>query len=87
MVDDLTQGPTPGVPIPEGSTIFCLGCGSGLYQTSREVRVDDIRESSLFMPLTEHPLSAYPFSCPVCSRLVIDSSGRFRYRPPNLFSL
>lgn len=85
VADQLVCGPTKGQPIPEGSVIFCPGCGSGLYEVNRSVISNVIRFSAdCFESLTEHPFHSehVPLICPECNRLIVGSLGRFWYRPP-----
>jgi hypothetical protein len=73
-------GPTESRVIPKGSTVFCPGCGTGLYITLEDVSVDTIRNISLFEALGEQADSRLPFECRPCNRLIISSGGTFFYK-------
>lgn len=62
--------------------ICCPGCGTGLYEVLNEVSQSNLREVENLEPTTEHGVGRYPFDCPECGRLIISSSGRFRFIPP-----
>ncbi len=83
-VTSTQRGPTKTQSIPEGSVIFCPGCGTGLYETLRDIVPSDIRHTTFLEPLTEHELAddQAPFVCPECKRLIIAPPGYYLYRPP-----
>lgn len=89
VMERLVRGPDRDQPVPEGSVIFCPGCGSGLFSVTQPLHLQLIRLCvSCFEPLTEHELHDrdIPLICPECSRLIIGPLGRFWYRPPRIFS-
>ena len=73
-------GPTESRVIPKGSTVFCPGCGTGLYTTLGNISVDSIRDVRLFEALAEQTDSRFPFECRTCNRLIISSGGTFIYK-------
>lgn len=79
---NIQLGPGDGNPIPLDSIIFCPGCGSGLYIVVLPIYPTTIRNPANLESITEHKSEKYPFNCPECSRLIINSSGKFKFRPP-----
>ncbi len=89
VTERLVRGPAGGQPVPEGSVIFCPGCGSGLFQVIQPIHLQIIRYCvSCLEPLTEHELGKrdVPLICPECNRLIVGPLGRFWYRPPRMFA-
>lgn len=78
----LRTGPDKRHEIPEGSTIFCPGCGTALYKTTNRITPVSIRMKTNLVPLTEKIHTRYPFICHVCNRLILTSSGQYTYAPP-----
>jgi hypothetical protein len=81
---NLNVGPTKGGCIPKGSTVFCPGCGTGMYVTLERVTEREIRNIRFFEPVTEHAEEhtdeRYPFECQTCKRLIVSNYGQFLFK-------